>query len=78
MSKTAQQKWNEKNPEVSKKANKDFYQKRKQIKIEINKEEHPALIEWYEKLDKDPKKRLRSEIEPEVLNFLYRQKKSFN
>jgi len=78
MSKTAQQKWNEKHPQVLKKANKNFYQKRKQIKIEVSKEDHSDLIDWYEQLDKDTKKRLRSQIETEVLKFLYRQKKANN
>ena len=78
MSKTAQQQWNEKHPEILKKASKDFYQKHKQIKIEVNKQDHSDLIEWYEQLDKNTKKRLRSQIETEVLKFLYRQKKSFS
>lgn len=76
MSKTAQQQWNEKNPEVLRKASRNFYKKRKQIKVEVSKEDHSELIEWYEQLDKNTKKQLRSQIEAEVIKFLYRQKKA--
>lgn len=74
MSRSAQQKWNEKNPEVVRKANKEFYQKHKQIKIEVSKEDHPDLIQWYEQLDKEGKKKLRAKIESQIIDFLYRQK----
>ena len=74
MTKSSQQKWNEKNPEVLKKATQEFYHKNKQIKILVNKEEHSDLISWYEQLDKEGKRQLRSKIESQVIDFLYRQK----
>ena len=74
MGKSSQQKWNENNPEIIKKATQEFYHRNKQIKIIVNKDEHSDLIDWYEQLDKDRKKKLRSKIESEVIDFMYRQK----
>ena len=62
MSKTPQQKWNERNREKMLETNRRFSQRHKQITVRINKEEEKDLVDWYDNLTKDEKNSLLSSI----------------
>ena len=62
MSKTPQQKWNERNREKMLETNRRFSQRHKQITVRISKEEEKDLVDWYDNLTKDEKNSLLSSI----------------
>ncbi|MGF1490488.1 MAG: hypothetical protein ACFBSE_25640 [Prochloraceae cyanobacterium] len=62
MTKTPQQKWNERNPEKMLELNRRFAHRHKQIAFRISKEEDKDLVDWYDNLSKEEKNNLLSSI----------------
>ncbi len=62
MTKTRQQKWNERNRETVLESNRQFAQRHKQIAVRISKEEEKDLVDWYDNLNKQEKNLLLSSI----------------
>lgn len=62
MTKTRQQKWNERNPDKMLETSRRFAQRHKQIAVRISKEEEKDLVDWYDSLSKDEKNNLLSSI----------------
>lgn len=62
MTKTPQQKWNERNREKMLETNRRFSQRHKQITVRISKEEEKDLVDWYDNLSKEEKNNLLSSI----------------
>jgi len=73
MKESAQQRWNDSNPEKVLKAKRKYNQKQKIIGIRVNKQQEPELVEWYEGLTNEQKRK----VSFDVIEFLknYKQEK---